>query len=245
MLDIKPFLKNYAHTYYKGAFLGMILAIETSTTIGSIAILRDERIVYQDFADLKTTHSETIMVRIDNALKSLKYAKSDLKAVCISNGPGSFTGLRIGLATAKGICTGLKIPLVAFNTLEVLAANVYGTDRNILSILPAHKNEAYIAVFDPFLNVLIETHNRENDKVLENLSGKFICVGDIQHIASSANPPLASGVGERCVNYDFALALPHQNMLVAAAQFSLLKHKNISLVYDQDYIYKLEPCYYK
>ena len=145
----------------------------------------------------------------------------------ISNGPGSFTGLRIGLATAKGICTGLQIPLITFNTLELLAINVYGTPKNILTVIDARMKEAYVALYDSQLNVLIENHCRVYDEITNEIKSDFICVGHT-HLIKDNN---------------VHTALPHQNMLNAAAQFSLIKYKNIKVKYDKEFIYNVEPYY--
>ena len=205
-----------------------LLAIETTASSGSYAIMKDERIVFQDFIELKTTHSETIMKRIDSALHSLKIEKNDLKAVCISNGPGSFTGCRIGLATAKGICTGLQVPLLPFDTLQILASNVYGTEKNILAIIDARMNEAYVAVFSPKLGTLVQPHCRPYAEITNNLQDEYLCVGHVHLITESDR---------------FQKAMLHQNMLVASAMFSLMRHNATDLSYDMEIINSLEPYY--
>jgi len=205
-----------------------LLAIETATSSGSYAILRDGKIIYQDIIDMRTTHSETIMVRVDDALKALKIDKKEIEGICVSNGPGSFTGCRIGLATAKGISTGLRIPLVAFDTLEVLAANAYGTDKNILSVIDARMNEAYVGVYDSSLGIIKGAHCRPYGEITNDLTGDYICVGDVHLVNDNAR---------------FKKALAHQNVIQASAMFSLMQLKGIEMVYDQEYIFALEPYY--
>ena len=211
------------------------LAIETTTVACSIAIEKDNRIIYQDFAEQTISHSQTLMLRIDNALKYLNLDKKDLKAVCVSNGPGSFTGIRIGLATAKGICKGLQIPLIALNTLEILATNAFGTDKNIITLLDARMNQMYISIYDPNLNLLLPNQCIDYEADLMSLvdekvgkDRKFICLGFTKFVNE---------------NDRFQLALPHQNLLLATSQFSLLKHKKIELKYDKVYISNIEPFY--
>lgn len=207
----------------------ILLAIETTRSAASFAVLQNNKVVYQDYLDVKKTHSETIISRIDNALISLKLDKQELSGVCISNGPGSFTGIRIGLATAKGICTGLKIPLLGFNTLEILASNVYGTNKKILSVLDARMNEAYVAIFDKDLNVVEESHCRAYSDITKSLNNEeYICVGDLHLLSEEKN---------------IVKALLHQNILCASSMFSLIKHKNIEIKYDEEYIFTLEPFY--
>jgi len=206
----------------------LILAIETSTSTGSFAISNEGKIIFQDYADMKITHSESIMVRIDNAMNSLKISKTDLKGVCVSIGPGSFTGLRIGLATAKGICSAFMIPLIAFNTLEILACNVYGSGKNILSLIDARMNEVYMAVYDENFNNIIESCCRKYDDIVNVGIGDYLCVGDIHLLPKEDR---------------FIKALPHQNLINAAAMFSLMKLKKIDFTYDEKVIERLEPNY--
>jgi len=200
-----------------------LLAIESSTQAASIAIKKNDKIIYLDYINIATSHSETIMPRIDTALKLLRIDKKDLTGITVSIGPGSFTGLRVGLATAKGIATGLRIPLISFNTLEVLASNVYGTEKHILSVLDARMNEAYVALFDKDLNIVIDTHCRPLDNVFDNIEVDYVSVGNVPTLNFTS--------------------LPHQNLLTAAAHFSLLDYKKMSLKFDEDYVYNLEPFY--
>jgi tRNA threonylcarbamoyl adenosine modification protein YeaZ len=196
--------------------------------------LKDDKIVYQDAIELKSSHSQTLMPRIDYAFNLLGIDKKEIKAVTVSIGPGYFTGIRIGLATAKGICKGLQIPLIPLNTLQILAANAYGTDKKIMTLLDARMNQKYISIFDKDLNVLLENqcvgYDLLNDHsfMKENLEGDFICLGFTKFIRETDK---------------LKIALPHQHTLLASAQFSLLKHKNIELNYDKVFISNIEPNY--
>lgn len=212
----------------------VFLALDTSTTSGSISLIKEDlnnkngKIVYQHYLDVNTTHSERLLPEVDKALKINNLSKSDLSAVLVSVGPGSFTGVRIGLATAKGICTGLNIPLIPFNTLDLLAANVFGTEVKILSVIDARMGEAYAAIYNPDLSVHTDAfllkHNTEN----ENLNHNLLCVGDIHLLP--ANDKLRK-------------ALPHQNTIQAISMYSLLKLRDIKPDYCQDVIDKIEPNY--
>ena len=118
-----------------------ILGIETSSSWGSVAVVKDDRIVFSSYLDIKVTHSERLLPQIDAALKSSSLQISDLDIIAISNGPGSFTGLRIGLAAAKGLSFPHEIPLYPVNTLRLLAANLYGNEFPILSFMDARMQE--------------------------------------------------------------------------------------------------------
>ncbi len=133
----------------------MKLALDTSQTSGSIALWDSGRVVYSAYFDLSITHSETLMPQVDHALRFCGFRPSDIESVLLAIGPGSFTGLRIGLATAKGIAYGLKIPLLNFSTLRLCALPRYGCGRNILAVMDARMKEVYAALYDENLNELV------------------------------------------------------------------------------------------
>jgi len=207
----------------------LILGIDTSTNASSIAIFSDSRILALDFIDTDTPQSEMLMTRIDYMLSTQKIEKTALKAVCVCIGPGSFTGIRVGIATAKAICIALQIPLVAFNSLELLATNVYTTPENILTIIDARMGQAYTAVFDSSLKPLALPTTTTYADIID-LIDKYhpICLGDTHLIPTGV-----------CAK----TALPHQNIKSATAMCSLLVHRDITPIYDAGYISELEPFY--
>ncbi|MDR0789305.1 MAG: tRNA (adenosine(37)-N6)-threonylcarbamoyltransferase complex dimerization subunit type 1 TsaB, partial [Bacteroidales bacterium] len=99
----------------------LILLIETATNICSCALLLGEEVVAYQESDVPNAHSKCLSVMIDNLFKQSGYAYKDLSAVAVSKGPGSYTGLRIGVSTAKGICYALDLPLISIPTLSILA----------------------------------------------------------------------------------------------------------------------------
>jgi tRNA threonylcarbamoyladenosine biosynthesis protein TsaB len=213
----------------------ILLAIDTSSVSGSIALasanenLTDFKIIYQQYLSINITHSETLLPEIDNAFKKNKLDINQLSAVLVSIGPGSFTGIRIGLATAKGICTGLKIPLIPFNTLELLATNVYGTERQILSLIDARMNEAYISIYNHNLSIELPAELRPYDQICKDLNEKYLCVGHTHLITNN--------------NDNFAFALAHQNIINASSMFSLLIYHNLPIEYNPEIINNTEPTY--
>ncbi len=132
----------------------MKLALDTSQSSGSIALWDSERVIYSACFDISITHSETLMPQVDAALKFCGFQPADIGAVYLANGPGSFTGLRIGLATAKGIAYGLKIPLLTFSTLQLAALQRHRCGRQILAVVDAKMREVYAALYDEDLNEL-------------------------------------------------------------------------------------------
>ncbi|MDR1159925.1 MAG: tRNA (adenosine(37)-N6)-threonylcarbamoyltransferase complex dimerization subunit type 1 TsaB [Syntrophomonadaceae bacterium] len=126
----------------------LILALECSTSVAGVALLKDGVIIKEIFSNYKKNHSETLLPVIDRSLNECQYVLQDLSAVAITIGPGSFTGLRIGLATAKGLCTASGLPLIAIPTLEVLAHNIAYNSLWAGTILDARKNQVYMCVYD-------------------------------------------------------------------------------------------------
>ena len=99
----------------------LILGIEAAAKVAGAALWRDGQIISEEMVNGMLTHSETLMPMIDRVMKSVSVEPEALTAIALSAGPGSFTGLRIGAATAKGLALGLDIPLVPLSTLEALA----------------------------------------------------------------------------------------------------------------------------
>ena len=153
----------------------MKLALDTSQTAGSIALWENGRPLYSACFDISITHSETLMPKLDAALDFCSRQPSDIEAIYLGNGPGSFTGLRIGLATAKGIFVGLKIPLRVFSSLQLCALNRYRCGRNILAAADAKMREVYAALYDENLNELVPPGVFEPSALLDwNLGAPYL-----------------------------------------------------------------------
>lgn len=124
-----------------------LLGIETSTRTGSVAIVEGEEIIAEYTLKSKETHTARLMPAIDHILKDTHLTIHQMDAVAVSLGPGSFTGLRIGLATAKGLCLALRKPLVGILTLDALAHNICYSSHIICPLLDARKGEVYAALY--------------------------------------------------------------------------------------------------
>jgi tRNA threonylcarbamoyladenosine biosynthesis protein TsaB len=122
----------------------ILLALDTSTRTAGVAVWRDGRVLAER-KRVVTTHSESLLEVIDEALAAAAVEPRALDAVACGAGPGSFTGLRIGLATAKGLCFALGRPLILVSSLEALAARA--PDGRVCAILDAHKDEVYAGLF--------------------------------------------------------------------------------------------------
>lgn len=142
--------------------MSLILNIETSTTNCSVSISKDEEIIASREKDFEYySHSEVLHVYITELFSKSDLEINDIRAVSISEGPGSYTGLRIGSATAKGICFALKIPLISIDTMYILAKKVKSTKGYIIPNIDAGRNEIYYSVFDYTFQKIEPTNFKE------------------------------------------------------------------------------------
>ncbi|MEO5776562.1 MAG: tRNA (adenosine(37)-N6)-threonylcarbamoyltransferase complex dimerization subunit type 1 TsaB [Flavobacterium sp.] len=126
-----------------------ILNIETATKNCSVSLAKNgETILCREIAEQGYSHAEKLHVFIEEILKETAITVRDLKAIAVSKGPGSYTGLRIGVSTAKGLCYALGIPLISVDTLQVLAKQVVVENGLIIPMIDARRMEVYSAVFD-------------------------------------------------------------------------------------------------
>ena len=125
-----------------------ILAIDTASSVSSVAVASEGKLQAEVTVEAGRTHSETLLSHIEGALSFAGVERSALTGVAVSIGPGSFTGLRIGLATAKAIAYGLGIPLVGVSTLAALALAVPVPDVHTLALMDAQKGNAYAGLYE-------------------------------------------------------------------------------------------------
>ncbi|MDF1697175.1 MAG: tRNA (adenosine(37)-N6)-threonylcarbamoyltransferase complex dimerization subunit type 1 TsaB [Saprospiraceae bacterium] len=129
----------------------LILNIETSTDICSVCLAKDNKILAIRETERSYSHSEVIAVFIEECVKEAKISMTDIEAVSISRGPGSYTALRIGASTAKGICFALSIPLIAIDTLDALRTSVQdNAEQNdlVIPMIDARRKEVYLSIYD-------------------------------------------------------------------------------------------------
>ena len=126
-----------------------VIAIETATMVGSIAIVDDARVISEVTLNARANHSERLMAAIDRLLGDSGLAIDDMDGVAVSIGPGSFTGLRIGLSAAKGLSYASGKPLIGIPTLDALALNMTFSSYLICPIQDARKGEVYTALYRP------------------------------------------------------------------------------------------------
>lgn len=138
----------------------VILCIETATTVCSVALFSENGLLgYQEY-HIEKSHSNLLPSIVDGTLAAVALSRSDISAVAVSEGPGSYTGLRIGASIAKGLCYAFDIPLIAVNTLHVMAQSVQRfnhTNALLCPMIDARRMEVYATVLNPQGQVLLET----------------------------------------------------------------------------------------
>lgn len=127
-----------------------ILALDSSGLVASVAVVEDDNLLAEYTVNYKKTHSQTLVPMLDEIAKMIELDLNTIDAIAVAAGPGSFTGLRIGSATAKGLGLALKKPLIAIPTVEGLAYNLYGTKDLICPLMDARRNQVYTGIYEFF-----------------------------------------------------------------------------------------------
>ena len=125
----------------------MLLAFETSAKAASVALFDGEKLLGESYQNTGLTHSQTLMLMAEDLLKNCGANVSDLTSVAVAAGPGSFTGVRIGVSAAKGLAWGREIPCYGVSTLEAMALGLGVYDGYILPTMDARRNQVYTALF--------------------------------------------------------------------------------------------------
>lgn len=161
-----------------------IIGMDSSGLTASVAIVEDDRLVAEYSVNYKKTHSQTLVPMLDEISKMTELDLSTVDAIAIAKGPGSFTGLRIGSATAKGLGLALDIPIVEIPTTDGLAYNFFGTDRLICPIMDARREQVYTGLYkfenDELKDLLAATAEPVEDTVarINEMGEPVIFLGD-------------------------------------------------------------------
>ena len=124
-----------------------LLALDSSGLVASAAVMEDDTLIAEYTINHKKTHSQTLLPMLDEIKHLIDLDIKTIDAVAVAAGPGSFTGLRIGSATAKGIALARNIPIIPVPTVDALAYNLYGTEKIICPIMDARRNQVYTGLY--------------------------------------------------------------------------------------------------
>lgn len=215
----------------------MILALDTATLVSSVALVHDETLVAELTIQTKKTHSEMLMPHIKQVMSLANVNKHDLSLIAVSIGPGSFTGLRIGLATAKALAYALSVPLIGVPTLEALAFNCPVPGALLSPMLDAQKGNVYQALYTWKGNAL---HEVMPTRVISFATA-------LTELEAQTQPVVVMGEGaimnrtKICSLTNPATAQPHV-VMPRAASVALLGQKKYQLGLSHD-VMTLEPYY--
>lgn len=192
-----------------------ILGIESSGLVAGVALLEDEVLIGEYTTNFKKTHSQTLLPMLDQLTQMLECDLQSLDAIAVAKGPGSFTGLRIGSATAKGLGLALDLPLIAVPTVESLAYNLWGCEGLVCPLMDARRKQVYTGIYrfdEEGMQTVKEPCALDVDELLDEISG----YGQAVVFLGDGVPVYEERIAERCrVPYRFAPA--HMNRQRAAS----------------------------
>lgn len=192
-----------------------LLAIDSSGLVASVAIVSEETVLAEYNVNYKKTHSQTLLPMLNEIVKMLGMDLSEVDGIAVSAGPGSFTGLRIGSATAKGLGLALDKPIISVPTLEGLAYNLLGTHSMICPMMDARRNQVYTGLYEFDQDKLITIDEQKAIAIEEmidkvNKTGKsVIYLGDATSIYNS--------IIKDMTKVDYSFAPIHMNRQRAAS----------------------------
>jgi tRNA threonylcarbamoyladenosine biosynthesis protein TsaB len=215
--------------------MALRLYIETATTNCSVCLANDEEILYfKEENDKNYSHSEKLHVFIKEAYETAKIKPSAIAAIVVGKGPGSYTGLRIGVSTAKGLCFASDISLIAIETLEILAQSISISNGTIVSLLDARRMEVYSAIFN-------ETHEQIRETKAEIITeasfSEYLAKGKVHFIGNGAEKCKGVITHENAVFYD-EIYFPSTKHMIS---LGIEKHKKNDI---EDVAY-FDPYYLK
>lgn len=187
-----------------------ILAMDSSAVSASAAYMRDGKILGQYYINAKLTHSTTLMHMVEHLLESARLSLNDVDYFAVAVGPGSFTGLRIGIAAVKGLSLALNKPCIPVSTLEAIAYNYVYTDTYICAVMDARCNQFFNALFkcsaDGTVQRLCDDRAIAFDALADELNSKY---SGVQFTLVGDGAQLAYKLMSERVQMPLHMAAPH------------------------------------
>lgn len=203
-----------------------ILGIDSSGLVASVAIVEDDRLVAEYNLQYKITHSQTLLPMLEEIRNRIHLDMQTIDAIAVAAGPGSFTGLRIGAATVKGLGLALGKPIIPVPTLEGMAYNCYGTDLLVCPIMDARRNQVYTGLysFEKEDRIRMKSVMEQTAVGFDELAAKLNVLGREVLFLGDGVPVFAEAMKELLrIPYYFAPA--HMNRQRAASVAALGKEK--------------------
>ena len=196
-----------------------VLALDSSGIVASVAVVEDDTLVAEYTVNYKKTHSQTLLPMLDEIVKMTELDLKTIDAIAVAKGPGSFTGLRIGSATAKGLGLALDKPLVGIPTVEALAYNLYDVNGLICPIMDARRSQVYTGIYE-FAKDGMQVFLDQSAMDIRALAEKLNAMGREVIFLGDGCPVYASVLAE-CMQVPYAFAPAHLNRQRASAVASL------------------------
>lgn len=216
--------------------MGIILNLETSSTNCSVCLAKDGVILaMKELNSENYSHAEKLHVFIEEVIKEATLKMQDLEAIAVSKGPGSYTGLRIGVSAAKGLCYALGVPLVSISTLKSMASQLKGVndDDTIIPVLDARRMEVYSAIFDSQLNQVRET----KAEIIDEQSFEAYIGSTSVHFLGSGAEKIKGIFNSKNLNF-------HLDVVPSAKEMALISFDKFKNKDFEDVAY-FEPYYLK
>ena len=216
--------------------MGVLLNLETSSTNCSVCIAKDGVILaIKEFNSANFSHAEKLHVFIEEVLLEASLKIEELDAIAVSKGPGSYTGLRIGVSAAKGLCYALNLPLVSVSTLKSMAAQLRHVEENavIVPVLDARRMEVYSAVFDIQLNQVRDT----KAEIIDENSFKEYLNSSTVHFLGSGAEKIKEFFNQENIVY-------HCDIVPSSKEMAIISHEKYKERQFEDVAY-FEPYYLK
>lgn len=215
-----------------------ILAIDTATQVSSVAVLKDGKIAAELTLQGRLTHSETLMPHIEQVMQMANVTREGLTGIAVSIGPGSFTGLRIGLAAAKAMAYALNVQLVGVSTLKALACQIPAPGVRLVALLDAQKGNAYVESYHFVGTELVTLHEVTVEKITDvieraqDINEPVILLGDAVQKKIAGKIDLPEGV----------TIAPPQSLMPRAACVAVLGAQELARGNTAN-VMNLEPIY--
>lgn len=186
-----------------------VLGIDSSGLVASVAVAEEETLLAEYTVNYKKTHSQTLLPMLDEVAKMTELELSTIDVIAVAAGPGSFTGLRIGSATAKGLGLVLKKPLVSVPTVAALAYNLWGSDALICPLMDARRNQVYTGIYR-FEDGKLITVQEQTAVAVTEIAGQLNMLGE-KVIFLGDGVPVYREILKKTVKVPFLFAPAHMN----------------------------------
>jgi tRNA threonylcarbamoyladenosine biosynthesis protein TsaB len=211
----------------------IILNIETATKNCSVALAKEGKIVAcKEIAEQNFSHAEKLHVFIEELLIENQLQFSDLSAIALSQGPGSYTGLRIGVSSAKGFCYALNIPMIAIDTLQLIAKQIQIEDGIIIPMIDARRMEVFTAFYDKNYQQIRNTQAEIIDET------SYQEISEIIHLVGDGTEKFKNTLTDNKFIFHSDVVFPSAKQMTQLSSDKFLKNDFVDVAYFEPYYLK-------